>query len=196
MVRELRKEDRYANVASQLPHKVVIGLGANSPGVWGTPAETIAHALAEMRRARIDVVAVSPLYATAPVGSARQSSYVNAVALLDTSLSPEALLRAVKAIERRSGRRGGRPWGPRTLDIDIIDYKGQIRFWRRGRAAFAEPGARPLTLPHPLAHERAFVLRPLIDLAPDWRHPVLGKSARELWRQAPKRGQGAVIERL
>lgn len=185
-------------MASQLltHSKVVIGLGANFPGVWGTPAETIAHALAEMRRANIDVVAVSPLYVTAAAGSARQPSYVNAVALLDTSLSPEALLRAVKAIERRSGRRGGRPWGQRTLDIDILDYKGQIRLWRRGRAAVADAGARPLILPHPLAHERAFVLRPLIDIAPDWRHPVLRKSARELWRRAPKRGQGAVIERL
>ncbi len=176
--------------------RVVIGLGANAPGAWGTPAETIAHALVEMSRANIGVVVVSPLYVTAAVGSARQQSYVNAVALLDTSLSPEALLRAIKAIERRSGRRGGRPWGPRTLDIDILDYKGQIRRWRRRRAAIAEAGARPLILPHPLAHERAFVLRPLIDIAPDWRHPVLQKSARELWRRAPKQGQRAVIGRL
>jgi 2-amino-4-hydroxy-6-hydroxymethyldihydropteridine diphosphokinase len=185
-------------VASQLPthRKVAIGLGANCPGMWGAPAETIAHALAEMRRAQIKVVAISPLYLTAAVGNARQPPYVNAVALLDTSLSPEALLRAVKAIERRSGRRGGRPWGPRTLDIDIIDYKGQIRRWRRGRPAVVTAGARPLILPHPLAHERAFVLRPLADIAPDWRHPVLKQSARALLRRLPKRGQGAVLDRL
>ncbi len=89
-----------------------------------------------MERGNIDVAAVSPLYVTAAVGSARQPPYVNAVALLDTSLSPDALLRVLKAIERRSGRRGGRPWGPRTLDIDILDYGGQVRLWRRPAASF------------------------------------------------------------
>jgi 2-amino-4-hydroxy-6-hydroxymethyldihydropteridine diphosphokinase len=176
--------------------KVVIGLGANHPGTWGTPAETIAQALGEMRRAKIDIAAVSPLYATAPVGSARQPPYVNAVALIDTRLSPEALLRVLKAIERRAGRRGGRPWGRRTLDLDIVDYGGQVRHWRLGRPICARVGARPLTLPHPLAHRRPFVLRPLLDIAPDWRHPALKASARALWRQTPKRGQGVVLKRL
>ncbi len=176
--------------------KVVIGIGSNCRGAWGTPAETIAQALGEMRLAKIRVAAVSPLYMTAAVGAARQPPYVNAVALLDTRLPPEALLRVLKAIERRSGRRGGRPWGPRTLDIDILDYGGQVRLWRKGRPAFAEAGARPLILPHPLAHRRPFVLRPLLDIAPNWRHPVLKASAGELWRQVSKRGQGAVLARL
>ena len=176
--------------------KIVIGLGANYPGIWGTPAETIAQALSEMRRAKIEVAAVSPLYVTAAVGSARQPPYVNAVALLDTPLSPEALLRVLKGIEHRAGRRGGRPWGRRTLDLDIVDYGGQVRHWQGRRSAYARAGARPLTLPHPLAHRRPFVLRPLLDIAPDWRHPALKASARELWRQAIKRGQGAVLKRL
>ena len=88
-----------------LPHgKVVVGLGANSPGAWGTPAATIAHALGEIERLNIPVLAVSPLYQTAAVGNARQPPYLNAVAVLDTSLSPDALLRVLKEIERRSGR--------------------------------------------------------------------------------------------
>ncbi len=176
--------------------KVLVGLGANCPGPWGTSASAIAQALSEIERARIAVVAVSPLYETAAVGRARQPAYVNAVALLDTRLPPEALLRVLKGIERRSGRRGGRPWGPRTLDIDIIDYKGLVRHWRNGRADFARPGQRPLVLPHPLMQERPFVLRPLLDIAPDWRHPVLGASARRLWRKASSQGQGQVIKRL
>jgi 2-amino-4-hydroxy-6-hydroxymethyldihydropteridine diphosphokinase len=194
----LLREHRDYGVAPQLQarSKVVIGLGANSPGAWGAPAETIVRALAEMERGNIDVAAVSPLYVTAAVGSARQPPYVNAVALLDTSLSPDALLRVLKAIERRSGRRGGRPWGPRTLDIDILDYGGQVRFWRGLRPAFVEAGARPLVLPHPLVHKRPFVLRPLLDIAANWRHPTLKRSARELWRKASKRGQGAVLKRL
>jgi 2-amino-4-hydroxy-6-hydroxymethyldihydropteridine diphosphokinase len=149
-----------------------------------------------MERAGIAVEAVSSFYATAPVGSARQPSYVNAVALIDTRLSPEALLRLLKAIERRAGRRGGRPWGPRTLDIDIIDHKGLVRHWRGQEAQLAKAGPRPLVLPHPLMHERAFVLTPLLDIAPDWRHPVLNLSGRALLREAVRKGQGQVLERL
>jgi 2-amino-4-hydroxy-6-hydroxymethyldihydropteridine diphosphokinase len=176
--------------------KVVVGLGANSPGAWGTPAETIAQALGEIARLGIAVVAASPLYQTAAVGNARQPPYVNAVAVLDTSLSPDALLRVLKDIERRSGRRGGRPWGPRSLDIDIVDYRGLVRHWRGGHAEFNRAGPRPLVLPHPLAHRRPFVLRPLFDIAPNWRHPALNVGARELWRKASRLGPGRVLQRL
>jgi 2-amino-4-hydroxy-6-hydroxymethyldihydropteridine diphosphokinase len=175
---------------------VVVGLGANSPGAWGTPAETIAQALGEIGQLDIVVVAASPIYQTAAVGNARQPPYVNAVALLDTHLSPDALLRVLKDIERRSGRRGGRPWGPRSLDIDIIDYRGLVRHWHRGHAEFDCAGPRPLVLPHPLAHQRPFVLRPLLDIAPNWRHPALNVGVRELWRKASRRGQGRVLKRL
>jgi 2-amino-4-hydroxy-6-hydroxymethyldihydropteridine diphosphokinase len=176
--------------------KVLVGLGANCPGVWGTAANAIAQGLGEIERAHIAVLAVSPLYETAAAGNARQPSYVNAMALLDTRLPSEALLRVLKRIERRSGRRGGRPWGPRTLDIDIIDYKGLIRHWRDGRPDFVRAGPRPLVLPHPLMQERPFVLKPLLDIVPDWRHPVLGVSAKSLWRKAASRRQGQVIKRL
>jgi 2-amino-4-hydroxy-6-hydroxymethyldihydropteridine diphosphokinase len=142
------------------------------------------------------VLAVSPLYETAAVGNARQPPYVNAVALLDTHLSPEALLRVLKAIERRSGRRGGRPWGPRSLDIDIVDYGGLVKRWHGGQADFGRAGARPLVLPHPLAHQRPFVLKPLLDIAPGWRHPALKLSGRELWLKVSQAGQGRVLERL
>ena len=176
--------------------KIVVGLGANSPGAWGTPAKTIAQALGEIERSGIAVVAVSPLYQTAAVGNAHQPPYTNAVAVLVTSLSPDALLRVLKDIERRSGRRGGRPWGPRSLDIDIVDYRGLVRHWRGGHAAFDRARPRPLILPHPLAHERPFVLKPLLDIAPSWRHPTLGMSARELWRRVSGHGQGRVLKRL
>jgi 2-amino-4-hydroxy-6-hydroxymethyldihydropteridine diphosphokinase len=152
--------------------------------------------LSEIERAHIAVEAVSPLYQTEAVGNARQPAYVNAVAALDTPLSPEALLRVLKGIERRSGRRGGRPWGPRTLDIDIIDYEGLVRHWRGRAPDFWRAGPRPLVLPHPLAHERPFVLRPLGDVAPRWRHPVLKKSAAELLHTLPKGGAGRVLKRL
>lgn len=176
--------------------KILVGLGANHPGPWGVPAETIRRALGEMERGGIAVEAVSPFYETAAIGRARQPAYVNAVALIDTPLAPEALLRRLKEIERAAGRRGGRPWGARTLDIDIIDHKGRVRHWRTGKADFARAGARPLVLPHPLMHERPFVLRPLLDIAPDWRHPVLQRSANALWREAQGKKQGQVLKRL
>jgi 2-amino-4-hydroxy-6-hydroxymethyldihydropteridine diphosphokinase len=160
------------------------------------PTETIKRTLGEMERAGIAVEAVSPFYETAAIGHARQPAYVNAVALIDTPLAPEALLRRLKDIERGAGRRGGRPWGPRTLDIDIIDHKGRVRHWHAGKADFARAGARPLVLPHPLMHERPFVLRPLVDIAPDWRHPVLQRSAGALWREAQGKRQGQVLKRL
>jgi len=175
--------------------KVLVALGANCPGPWGTPAQTIAHALGKIERANVAVRAVSPLYETRAVGNARQPVYVNAVALLDTTLSPETLLRVLKQIERDAGRRGGRPWGPRTLDIDVVDYKGLVRHWRDGRGDFARAGTRPLVLPHPLAHERPFVLRPLKDIAPGWRHPVLRRSARELWSLVARKPEGRVLKR-
>jgi len=123
--------------------KVLVALGANCPGAWGTPGETIARALGNIEDANITVRAISPLYETRAVGRARQPAYVNAVALLDTHLSPDALLRVLKEIERSSGRRGGRPWGPRTLDIDIVDYKGLTRHWRGRRGNFSRAGLAP-----------------------------------------------------
>jgi 2-amino-4-hydroxy-6-hydroxymethyldihydropteridine diphosphokinase len=115
------------------------------------------------------------LYSTAPVGNEHQSRYLNAVIALKTTLPPGTILRIVKDVERRAGRRLGRRWGPRTLDIDILDYGGR-KFGHAG-------GARrrgTLILPHPELHHRAFVLIPLLEVAPHWRHPKLRRSGRSL----------------
>jgi len=176
--------------------KTLVGLGANHPGPWGKPADTISRALREIARTGVAVEAVSGLYETAAVGRAGQPAYVNAVALLDTALPAEALLRLLKGIERSAGRRGGSPWGPRSLDIDILDYKGLVKQWRGGRARFARPGPRPLVLPHPWIEKRPFVLRPLLDVAPEWRHPVTKKTAKELWRGVARSREGQVMRKL
>jgi 2-amino-4-hydroxy-6-hydroxymethyldihydropteridine diphosphokinase len=121
----------------------------------------------------------SALYRTAPVGYAGQPPFVNACALVETRLSARALLDSLLAIEKRHGRERGIPNGPRTLDLDIVLYGG---------AAIDEPG---LTVPHPRAHERAFVLAPLVDVWPDAAIPGKGAASALLERV---RGQG--IERL
>jgi 2-amino-4-hydroxy-6-hydroxymethyldihydropteridine diphosphokinase len=173
----------------------LLALGANCPGIWGTPRQALHRAFEELEQAGVTLKAVSPVYETAAIGQTRQDPYVNAVALVETHKSPDSLLRLLKNIERRAGRRGGRPWGARTLDLDIVDYKGLVRnWWRRQRRP---SGAySPLTLPHPLMQERPFVLRPLLDVAPGWRHPVQHVSARELWRRVASKAEGKVIKRL
>lgn len=100
-------------------------------------------------------VALSPVYETAPVGGPEQDDYLNAVAVAETLLTPEALLERVQEVERAFHRVREVRWGPRTLDVDVIAYDGLVR---------TDPA---LTLPHPRAHERAFVLRPWADIDPD-----------------------------
>ena len=124
--------------------------------------------LAALPRTRL--VARSRLHRTAPVGFVDQPDFVNACALVDTELAPRALLDELLALEQRHGRVRSLPNGPRTLDLDIIVY---------GDRVIDEPGLR---VPHPRAHERAFVLVPLIEAWPQAAIPGRGP-ARELLRQ-------------
>lgn len=172
---------------------VLLGLGANRPGPWGEPDATLRRALDELAARNVRIVGVSPLYRSEPVGQARQAPYVNAAALVHTARPPAALLRVLKQIEREAGRRGGRPWGSRTLDIDILDYAGRVVNWRGARPGSPGPGRRALVLPHPQIHRRPFVLQPLLDLAPRWRHPAMKQSGRELWRKILNSRTGRVL---
>ena len=109
-------------------------------------------------------------------------------------LPAPSLLRLLKEIERQSGRRGGRPWGARTLDLDIIDYKGLIMGRSKARKGVPRERVRPLVLPHPQLENRPFVLKPLLDVAPNWRHPVTKTSAKELWRRVEEARAGKRAE--
>lgn len=175
---------------------VLIGLGSNFSGPWGKPRKTLKQALKELDRGNISVRAVSEFYKTEAIGQTRQPAYRNAVALINTSLPAPALLRRLKQIEREAGRRGGRPWGARTLDLDILDYKGLMVNWPKGpsRRQRAMPGS--LVLPHAFLHERPFVLRPLLDVAPNWRHPGLKVTAKALWARLANLKEGRVLKRL
>jgi 2-amino-4-hydroxy-6-hydroxymethyldihydropteridine diphosphokinase len=154
---------------------ILLGLGANLAGPWGEPRTTLVRAVRELSAAGLVVVRSSSLYATAPVGPGRQPRYLNAVVAVEASVAPAALLRIVKRIERRAGRRLGRHWGPRPLDIDVLDHGGRLTGRPQGRR---RPGR--LLLPHPEMHSRAFVLLPLQEIAPSWRHPRLGVGAATL----------------
>jgi 2-amino-4-hydroxy-6-hydroxymethyldihydropteridine diphosphokinase len=138
-----------------------VGLGAN----LDDPATQVEYALDELARLPDTLLAArSSLYVSAPVGYDQQPDFINAVAKLETRLPPRALLVALLDIEHRHGRQRTFRNAPRTLDLDLLLY---------GNARFHEPG---LALPHPRMHERAFVLEPLMEIAPDLNIPGHGSA--------------------
>jgi 2-amino-4-hydroxy-6-hydroxymethyldihydropteridine diphosphokinase len=139
--------------------RAVLSVGSNLGDRLGT-LQGCVQAIA--RLPDTDVLAISPVYETAPVGGPAQPAYLNAVLVIRTGLPPVDLLQAAHRIEAAFGRARAERWGPRTLDIDIIDYAGQVS---------DDPA---LTLPHPCAHERAFVLAPWHDLDPGAELPGHG----------------------
>lgn len=154
---------------------MLLALGANLAGPWGSPSEALRRARRELSCAGLRVLASSHIYDTAPLGPVRQAPYLNAVLLLQAHVAPAALLRLIKRIERRAGRRLGARWGPRCLDIDILDHGGRRLGWPQRRRQRGR-----LILPHPEMHMRAFVLVPLLEVDPHWRHPALAVAGRTL----------------
>jgi 2-amino-4-hydroxy-6-hydroxymethyldihydropteridine diphosphokinase len=155
----------------------LIALGSNRWGRFGSPrallwsfgslgeTEWFTQSPKGPKTAR--VIAMSRVIETPPLGHGLRR-YANAVALIESGLEPPILLAQLKTTERRHGRRPGRRWGDRVLDLDIIGWSGGM---------FA---SRELSIPHPAFRRRRFVLAPLVEVAPDWRDPVTGLSARHL----------------
>lgn len=160
---------------------ILIALGANQPSPAGPPAETLRAALAVMAEHGIAIRAVSRFYRSPAWPNSADPPFVNAVASVETVLAPADLLGRLHAIEAGFGRVRRARNAPRTLDLDIIDYGGR-----------AESAAGGPVLPHPRAHERPFVLAPLLDVAPDWVHPTLGKSAGTLLQAAETKENRAI----
>jgi len=152
---------------------ILIGLGSNLPSPAGDCRDTVLAALAALNEGDIRVVAQSRLWKTAPVPVSDQPWFINAVAAVDTVLSPSTLLARLHEIERRFDRERGELNAARTLDLDILDYNGLCR------------DEAPI-LPHPRLGERAFVLLPLADIAPHWRHPRTAVSLEILIAALPK----------
>ena len=139
-----------------MPHFYAIALGSNRPhGRHGRPGGVIGAAIARLDR-DFGLFDSSPIMLNPAHGGAGRD-FANAVVLLESDLDPEAMLTALKAIERGFGRRPGRRWGARVLDLDILAWSG-------GRIR-----SRRLTIPHPRLAARAFAIGPLAGIAPDWR---------------------------
>ncbi len=160
---------------------ILIALGSNISGPWGSPEQSVQHALRALDHDGVKLVEASRLLLTAPFGKPNQPLFVNAVAHIETHLSPLALLQRLQAIEKGAGRRRKTRWGPRTLDLDIIDYHGLVK------------STKELTLPHPGIAERIFVLKPISELTAKWRHPISRLSAQAMLRKLKGHAQGREI---
>jgi 2-amino-4-hydroxy-6-hydroxymethyldihydropteridine diphosphokinase len=137
-------------------HLYAIGIGSNrSHGLHGRPPNVVGSAIARLD-AQFDLFDASPVLINSAAGGAGRD-FANAVAIVQSSETPGAMLAALKAIEREYGRRPGRRWGPRVLDLDILAWSGG-RFAMRG-----------LEIPHPRLGARAFAIAPLAAIAPSWR---------------------------
>jgi 2-amino-4-hydroxy-6-hydroxymethyldihydropteridine diphosphokinase len=154
--------------------RAYIGLGANLPFEGMSASVLLAQALSAIRAAGFTPLAVSNVWQSAAWPPSDQPDFYNAVAAVDPGdASPQALYQALRAIEQRFGRERRERWAARTLDLDILAMDGM-------HGTFGD-----VTIPHPRMQERAFVLAPLAEVAPDWRHPNSGLTAAELLKTVP-----------
>lgn len=157
--------------AAQAPGQALVALGTSLPFGALAGEALLRAALDALAERGLATRALSRFFVTEAWPDLDDPEFTNAVALLDAGArTPEAVLADLQAVEHAFGRvRGGKPYMPRTLDLDLLDLDRRV-----------QEGA--VTLPHPRMHERYFVLAPLCDIAPDWVHPVLGLPAREILR--------------
>ncbi len=152
-------------------HTIFLGLGTNV----GDRTANLQAAIAGLAE-RLVMTVVSPLYQTPPWGVTDQPNFLNLCLAAQTDLAPEELLTFVKNLEVALGRQPAERWGPRLIDIDILFYANQLI------------ETENMIIPHPRLAERAFVLRPLADIAPEFVHPLLGETIAALAKKVGDEG--------
>jgi len=160
---------------------ILIALGSNVPGPWGSPADTLERSVDEIANNHVSVITRSSWIETQPYGLSDQPAFMNGVLHVKTELAPMELLKTLQKIEILAGRIRREKWGPRTLDLDIIAYNNVVMAGCDNEL--------DLTLPHVDIHNRSFVLLPIKELAPSWQHPVSGKTAAQMLDDLAKKAK-------
>jgi len=155
---------------------IFIGIGTNLAGQYETPLQAAKASICALSKQGVRIVKNSSFYTSPPMGPRNQPFYVNAVIGVQSCLSPVGLLRLCHRIEADFGRKRGKKWHARPLDLDILDWHGRIT-------------AKAPQLPHIGITKRAFVLLPLREIAPHWRHPATGQPIDALIRHLPPTAQ-------
>lgn len=161
---------------------ILVALGANLASPAGPPEKTLICSIRALSERKTKIAAVSSFYRTPAWPDPDDPPFVNAIAAIETTEKPSDLMQILHDIEADFGRKRLRLNGPRTLDLDLIDYNGYV-------------SAQCPALPHPRMAERAFVLIPLLEIAPDWRHPICGKTVSALVSALPAKDI-AVIKKI
>jgi 2-amino-4-hydroxy-6-hydroxymethyldihydropteridine diphosphokinase len=181
--------------------KTLIALGSNEESAWGNPKDTVQKAMLAVAEISDQPPEMSGFFATPAFPAGAGPDFVNAAMAISTRLVPADLLDRLHEIEATAGRTRARRWGQRTLDLDLIAVGDTVlpsrashQRWRDlPLAQQQEQIPDELILPHPRLQDRAFVLVPMLDVAPDWQHPLLGRSIAQMVAALPEELQAEVI---
>lgn len=188
-------------IAKERRRMALLALGSNLTSTYGNPVETLNHALHLFQLSGAMIRDISAFYRTPAFPEGSGPDFVNAAAAFEVPWNAAETLRMLHTIEAQMGRVRDKRWGQRTLDLDLIAIDDAVlpdpethRRWRNLDLA-AQQDAAPdqLILPHPRLQDRAFVLIPLLDIAPDWVHPVLGQSVQQMCDALPAADKASVV---
>ncbi len=175
----------------------LLALGGNLSSQFGSPIQTLQESLIYLNRNAVHIRAVSRFFQTPCFPAGAGPDFINAAVRIETDLTASEVLTELHKIESAFGRERLTRWGTRPLDIDLIGFDSLVQpnvtVWKRWRALPEEQQAQEapeeLILPHPRLQDRAFVLAPLMDIAPGWRHPVTGRSVAQMFADLPEFAQ-------